>query len=128
MIQDFKSTFQIFSLGCIIYLFNRLLFVVLDISSDNFVLSLENTFLLLLGASVLVMTIVNVIFIKNKDIVGMSFLLITSAKVVFLVVIAKTQHILESNALEKWHFFSLFAIFLFLETYLTGCRLNKTKF
>lgn len=112
--------------GILLYFLDRLFFFV--VTADAFVLPLNTTFGLFSLTSILVMLVVDVVFIKNKDVVGMTFLLVTSIKVIALVIVAKYYHILEENTLEKWHFFALFLIFLFLETLLTGLRLNKTKF
>ena len=128
MLKKFPSTAQIFLVGSLLYILNKLIIEVFKITTNTFVLPYTFTFGMLLIASTIVMLVVDIVFIKNKDVVGMTFLFVTSVKVVALVIIAKSFQILENNPIEKWYFFILFMLFLSLETLLTALRLNKTKF
>jgi len=124
----YKSTFQIIFIGVLAYVIQKIVFSILKIDTSGFQLSLEKTYGMMLLFSAIIMTILNLVFQKNKDVVGMTFLLITSVKVVIITIIGKAYIITEENQVEKWNFFGLFALFLFFETYLTGRRLNRTKF
>ncbi|MES2812297.1 MAG: hypothetical protein V4670_07495 [Bacteroidota bacterium] len=126
--EKYKSTFQIIFVGFVAYLIQKALFFILKIDTSGFQLSLENTYAMMVLFSAIIMTILNLVFQKNKDVVGMTFLLITSIKVVIITIIGKTYILTGGNQVEKWNFFGLFALFLFFETYLTARRLNSTKF
>jgi hypothetical protein len=128
VLEHYKSSFQIFFIGVLLYVIQKMAFVTLGIDTTNFRLSLEKTYALLLLLSVIILTILNVVFQKNKDVVGMTFLLITTIKVIVISIIGKAYIIPGGNPVEKWNFFGLFVLFLFLETYITGKRLNNTKF
>jgi len=128
ILKEYKSAFQIVGIGCIAYSIQKLLFLGLGIDTSTFTLSLENTYIIMLVFSVIIMTILDLVFQKNKDVVGMTFLLITSIKVVVITIIGKAYIIPANNLVEKWNFFGLFVLFLFFETYLTAKRLNNTKF
>jgi len=128
VLEHYKSSFQIFFIGVLLYVIQKMAFGILGIDTTNFRLSLEKTNALLLLLSVLILTVLNVVFQKNKDVVGMTFLLITTSKVVVIAIIGKAYIIPGGNTVEKWNFFGLFVLFLFFETYITGKRLNNTKF
>lgn len=125
---QYKSSFQIVFIGVALYTIQKMVFVTLGIDTTNFRLSLEKTYGLMLALSLIIMTVLNLVFQKNKDIVGMTFLLITSIKVVIITIIGKTYVLTEENPIEKWNYFGLFVLFLFFETYLTAKRLNNTTF
>lgn len=128
ILEGQKSTFQIIFIGILGYVIQKAIFLALNIDTSGFQLSLEKTYGMMLFFSAIIMTILNIVFQKNKDVVGMTFLLITSIKVVVVTIIGKAYILIGDNQVEKWNFFGLFALFLFFETYLTGRRLNRTKF
>lgn len=128
ILKEYKSVLQMVAIACIAYGIEKLLFLGLAIDTSKFTLSLEKTYLMMLFFSVLIMVILNVVFQKNKDVVGMTFLLITTIKVVVISIIGKAFILPNANPVEKWNYFGLFALFLFFETFLTGRRLNRTKF
>lgn len=128
LLEGQKSTFQIIFIGILGYVIQKAIFLALNIDTSGFQLSLEKTYGMMLFFSAIIMTILNIVFQKNKDVVGMTFLLITSIKVVVVTIIGKAYILIGDNQVEKWNFFGLFALFLFFETYLTGRRLNRTKF
>ncbi len=128
MTIKFKSTIQIIFLGVFSYIVQKMIFKLVPIDTSEFNFSLEKTYSLLLFLSVIIMGILDFVFQKNKDIVGMTFLFITSVKVVAITIIGKTVLKVEENTLEKWNYFGLFLLFLFFETLITARRLNATKF
>lgn len=128
VLKHFKSSFQIVCIGVLIYGIQKIVFLSLGVDTSKFKFSLEKTYGLMLLLSIIIMTVLNVVFQKNKDSVGMTFLLITSIKVVVIVVIGKTNGLTVGNPIEKWNYFGLFVLFLFFETYLTAKRLNNTTF
>lgn len=128
VLEHYKSSIQIFFIGILFYVIQKMAFVTFGVDTNSFRLSLEKTYALMLLLSVMILTILNVVFQKNKDVVGMTFLLITTIKVIVVAIIGKAYIIPGGNLIEKWNFFGLFVLFLFLETYITGKRLNNTKF
>lgn len=73
------------------------------------------------------MIIISQIFQKNKDVVGMSFLLISTIETIIVFLFGKFIFDVEITTV-KWNYFMLFIAYLFTITFLTGQRLNQTKF
>lgn len=124
-----KAIVPIIVAGLVVYVIEKILFSVLNIDISTFQLSLEKTHIVMLLLSVLVIIVLNLVFKKNKELVGMTFLLITSIKVAVIYFIG-SHFILEveGSSIEKWNFYGLFIFYLFLETVLTAKKLNQTSF
>lgn len=90
---------------------------------------METIYLLFLGMSILVFTVVLKVKEQNFDNIGMSFLLATTVKMVFCYLILKPilRFNTNDNSLEKVNFFSVFVLFLTIETVLTIRILNKKQ-
>jgi hypothetical protein len=73
------------------------------------------------------MIVISEIFKKNKDIVGMSFLLISTVETIVVFLFGKFIFDVEISTV-KWNYFILFIAYLFTITFLTGQKLNQTKF
>lgn len=95
---------------------------------DLTLLSLPFIFLFFGSMSLVLFTVIDVIFIKNKEVVGMSFMLITTIKTIAVGVIGKIYILSQNIIFEKWNYFILFIIYLLFETIVIGRRLNKTIF
>lgn len=127
-LSENKSIVQIVIIGLAVYAIQKILFEILHIDTTSFQIRLEIMHVIMLAFSVVIMVILNIVFIKNKDVVGMTFLLITSIKVSLIYFIG-SYYILDSgNTIEKWNFYALFVMYLGLETFFTGRRLNRTSF
>lgn len=80
------------------------------------------------GTSLILFGIIEAIFIKNKEVVGMSFMLITTIKTIAIGIIGKVYILDQNITFEKWNYFILFILYLLFETIVIGRRLNKTVF
>ncbi|HKX86949.1 MAG TPA: hypothetical protein VJL37_09760 [Flavobacterium sp.] len=127
-LSENKAIVQIISIGLAVYAVQKILFGILDIDTTTFRLSLEIIHGIMLVLSLIIMTILNVVFSKNKDVVGMTFLLITSIKVGLIYFIGSYFILDSGNPIEKWNFYGLFVMYLCLETIFTARRLNRTNF
>jgi hypothetical protein len=127
-LSENKAIIQIIVIGLAVYAVQKILFGILNVDTTSFRLSLEIIHGIMLGLSVIIMTILNVVFTKNKDVVGMTFLLITSIKVGLIYFIGSYFILGSGNPIEKWNFYGLFAMYLGLETIFTARRLNRTNF
>lgn len=127
-LSENKGIVQIISIGLAVYAVQKILFGILEVDTTSFRLSLEIIHGIMLGLSVIIMTILNVVFVKNKDVVGMTFLLITSIKVGLIYFIGSYFILDSGNPIEKWNFYGLFVMYLGLETIFTAKRLNRTNF
>lgn len=95
---------------------------------DLTLLSLSFIFLFFGSMSLILFGIIDAIFIKNKEVVGMSFMLITTIKTIAVGVIGKIYILSQNISFEKWNYFILFILYLLFETIVIGRRLNKTIF
>ncbi|GAA4761691.1 hypothetical protein GCM10023230_08650 [Flavobacterium hankyongi] len=78
--------------------------------------------------SLILFGIIEAIFIKNKEVVGMSFMLITTIKTIAVGIVGKVYILSQNITFEKWNYFTLFILYLLFETIVIGRRLNKTVF
>lgn len=114
--------FSLFLFG--LYLFFKRLFDFPDLT----LLSLSFILFFFGGMSLLLFGIIDAIFIKNKEVVGMSFMLITTIKTIAVGIIGKIYILSQNIIFEKWNYFILFILYLLFETIVIGRRLNKTAF
>lgn len=114
--------FSLFLFG--LYLFFKRLFDFPDLT----LLSLSFILFFFGGMSLLLFGIIDAIFIKNKEVVGMSFMLITTIKTIAVGIIGKIYILSQNIIFEKWNYFTLFILYLLFETIVIGRRLNKTAF
>ena len=123
-----KPVLQIMGVGFSVYVIQKILFTVFNIDTSFFQIRLEVMHLIMLFFSVVIMLMLNVVFRKNKDVVGMTFLLLTSIKVSVIYFIGSFFIIDGGSRIEKWNFYGLFVLYLALETIFTARRLNRTSF
>lgn len=95
---------------------------------DLILLPLSFIFLFFGTMSVALFAIIDAVFIKNKEVVGMSFMLITTIKTIAIGIIGKIYILNQNINFEKWNYFVLFIVYLLFETIIIGRRLNKTSF
>ncbi|WP_310555254.1 hypothetical protein [Flavobacterium sp.] len=109
----------------LLYTFHKLLFWVFDFKTETFTYSLEIIYLFFSSYTIITILLLIKVKEKNIDIVGNTFLLISSTKMVFAYLIVKPVLKNSTNSsLEKWNFFALFIIFLVAETLFTIYLLN----
>ena len=104
-------------------------FTSLKLEATSFQISLEKLYLIFSLMTIVIILVLIKVKQKSLDNVGMTFLLITSVKMVICYVIGRPI-INQNNAdlqLEKWNFFVLFIIFLIIETLFTIYLLNTEK-
>lgn len=95
---------------------------------DLILLPLSFIFLFFGTMSVALFAIIDAVFIKNKEVVGMSFMLITTIKTIAIGIIGKIYILNQNINFEKWNYFVLFIVYLLFETIIIGRRLNNTTF
>lgn len=99
-----------------------------DWRAINEPVSLVHSYLLFSLGSTLVLTVVHIVYQRNKDIVGMSFLLVTMVKFILAGIIGRPLWSGDgSSRMAQWNFLALFLLFLAIETVLTIRILNKKQ-
>ena len=105
------------------------LFFVLKINTQNFIYSLPELYAWFTLFTFLVAFVLLLVKRKSLDNVGLSFLLVTSIKMVFCYLILRP--ILKvatlQNSAEKINFFALFILFLLIETLFTIRLVNEKQ-
>jgi hypothetical protein len=127
--KTLKTIGMIITLILIVYSIHKGIFSVLDfkLKSLSFKYSLEKLYLWYGTFSVLLILILILVKQKNLNIVGNTFLLLTTVKLVITYVVARPILAItnKENNVEKWNFFILFILFLCIETIVTIRLLNQ---
>jgi hypothetical protein len=117
---------NLFAFSVVLYFIQKTVFWIFKTKTNSFVYSVEILNFIFFGFSILILIILSKVKQKNIDIVGMTFLLITTIKmllcygILFPILYSNNQ-----NKIEKINFFILFALFLTAETTLTIKLLDK---
>lgn len=108
------------------YFIHKTIFETVQFNTTTFKYSLNQLYLFFSIFSIAIVLILIKVKEKNLDIVGNTFLLLTSAKMIVCFVFGRPiiKHENIENSLEKWNFFTLFIVFLVLETVFTIYLLN----
>lgn len=129
-IQILKTTITTFLLTFLFYFINKIVLENSDFLA-NFALyqfSLESIYLIFSLFSVAILITLLIVNRKNKDVVGMTFLLITSFKTaVCYFIFSDIIHSANKNKIERINFFVVFILFLIIETLITIRLLNKKQ-
>lgn len=111
------------------YCIHQVVFVFLGIAVDTFTYSLVSLYFLFGVFSIVILGTVFQVRKRNFDSVGMSFLIVTTVKMIvcslFLRPILKSISV--TAAVEKTNFFVLFIVFLAIETSVTILILNEKQ-
>ncbi|RTY95938.1 hypothetical protein [Flavobacterium sp. GT3R68] len=129
-IKKFRPILEVLLLAIPIYIIHKIIFsFVKSIPHEAFHYSLEQVYGFFLMASLLIVLVLVIIREKNLDIVGYTFLLITSMKmgVSYFVLRPILLNANESQHSEKINFFIIFALFLAIETVITIRLLNNKQ-
>lgn len=124
-----KPIFEVFSLSIIAFLVHKTILFLLgnQINETAFHYSLFTLYLFFLICSILIVFILIKVKKSNIDSVGLTFLLLTTVKMVFAYILL--HPILQGPkglvTSEKINFYSVFALFLIIETIVTIRILNK---
>jgi hypothetical protein len=90
--------------------------------------SLEKVFLFFTVSMVLISIVSQIVYTKNKDIVGLVFMSTTSIKVIFTYLVFKSVISTDNqNTTDRIYFFCIFLFYLTLETISTIRLLNKKQ-
>ena len=130
MIQSkYKPIFEVFFLSIIAFLLHKTILFLLgnQINETDFHYSLSTLYLFFFICSVLILLVLIKVKKNNIDSVGLTFLLLTTIKMVLAYVLLHPilQGPNELVASEKINFYSVFALFLIIETSVTIRILNK---
>lgn len=127
ILKNYKSLLFLFISVVAAYVVHQLVFYFFKIDQQTFYYSLEQLYGIFFILSFVIIFILLMIKKRNFDQLGMSFLLLTSSKLVFYYLLLKP--ILNSThydiRIEKINFFVLFVLFLTIETVLTIRILSK---
>ena len=114
-------------LAIVFYAIHNYILENLHIDTNTFYYKLSTLYSTFTIFSLLIILILIVIKTKNLDIVGMSFLILTSIKMVLSYVMVRpilSMHPSEMS-LQKTNFFGIFILFLAIETIITIRILNN---
>lgn len=121
VLKNYKSFLFLVISVVVFYLLHKLVFHFFEINQEHFYYSLEKLYGFFFILSFVIIVLLLVVKERDFDQVGMSFLLLTSIKMIFYYLLLKP--ILNSKqydiATEKTNFFALFIIFLTIETVIT---------
>ncbi|AOZ99092.1 hypothetical protein BIW12_06390 [Flavobacterium commune] len=127
ILKNYKSLLFLFISVVVAYVVHQLVFYFFKIDQQTFYYSLEQLYGIFFILSFVIVFILLMIKKRNFDQLGMSFLLLTSSKLVFYYLLLKP--ILNRThydiRIEKINFFVLFVLFLTIETVLTIRILSK---
>lgn len=113
----------------LLFLIHKIVFYAFGIHQEHFHYSLGTLYLFFLILSVLILKILLTVQKKSFDNVGMSFLIVTSLKMVFCYLVLRPllQLSNSSDPTEKINFFILFIVFLIIDTLFTIRLLNEKQ-
>lgn len=129
-LQIFKTVTLTLLIAVVLFFGNKL---ILQTESfiQNFNLfsySLETIYVVFCAFSVAILVTLLIVNSRNKDVVGLTFLLITSVKAgIILFVFSDIISSSNKNTLERINFFVVFILFLTIETLITIRLLNKKQ-
>ena len=129
-VQIFKTTIIVILLALLLFFGNKLFLENTSFVSNykTYQFSLEYIYVVFALFSIVILITLLLVNQKNKDIVGMTFMLITTFKIILCYVIF--SNIVSSsnqNKTERINFFVLFILFLTIETLITIRILNKKQ-
>ena len=129
-VQVLKTIISIILLALLLFFGNKLFLenTHFNCSFESYQVSLEFIYFVFTLFSVVILTTLIIVEKKNKDIVGMTFMLITTFKAalsyfIFSNVISSDNE----NKIERINFFVVFILFLIIETLITIRLLNKKQ-
>lgn len=129
-LQIFKTVILTLSIAVVLFFGNKLILQT-ESFNQNFKLfsySLETIYTVLCVFSVIILVTLLIVNSRNKDVVGLTYLLITSIKAgilffIFSDIISSSN----KNTVERINFFIVFILFLAIETLITIRLLNKKQ-
>jgi ABC-type transport system involved in cytochrome c biogenesis permease subunit len=113
----------------LLYVIHKIIFYSFSINHEAFHYSLETLYLFFLVLSAIIFKVLLTIKEKSFDNVGMSFLLVTSIKMVFCYMVLRPllQMPKPHDPTERINFLILFIVFLTIETLFTIRLVNEKQ-
>jgi len=129
LLKNYKTFLFLLISVIVAYVVHQLIFYIFKINDDGFYYSLEKLYGIFLLLSCLIIFILLLIKERNFDQLGMSFLLLTSSKMVVYYLLLKPILNIKHYDIrtEKINFFVLFILFLTIETVVTIRLLNEKQ-
>jgi|LakMenEpi03Aug12_release.lakeMendotaPanAssembly.Ray.scaffolds.fasta_scaffold940156_1 hypothetical protein len=129
-LQILKTVILTLSIAVVLFFGNKLILQT-DSFNQNFELfshSLETIYIVFCAFSVIILVTLLIVNSRKKDVVGLTYLLITSIKagIIFFIfsdIISSSN----KNTVERINFFVVFILFLTIETLITIRLLNKKQ-
>ena len=129
-LQIFKTVILTLSIAVVLFFGNKLILQT-ESFNQNFKLfsySLETIYTVLCVFSIIILVILLIINSRNKDVVGLTYLLITSIKAgIIIFIFSDIISSSNKNTVERINFFIVFILFLAIETLITIRLLNKKQ-
>lgn len=128
-LKNYKTFLFLLISVIIAYVVHQLIFYIFKINSDGFYYSLEKLYGIFFLLSCVIIFILLIIRERNFDQLGMSFLLLTSSKMIVYYLLLKPILNIKHYDIrtEKINFFVLFILFLTIETVVTIRLLNEKQ-
>ena len=130
-LKKYKPIYIIIVVSVLLYILHKIIVSFFDLNDTycSFYFSLETLYFFFIGCSIIILFILIKIREKNLDNVGMTFLLITSIKMVFCYFMVRPILNVSNdiNPIEKVNFFMMFILFLAIETIVTIRILNNKQ-
>ena len=125
--ENIKPLGILVSVILVSYFIHKTIFESVQFNTTAFKYSLNQLYVFFSIFSIAIVLILIKVKKKNLDIVGNTYLLLTSAKMVVCFIFGRPiiKNAVIGNTLEKWNFFTLFIFFLLIETIFTIYLLNK---
>ncbi len=128
-LKNYKTFLLLLISVIVAYVVHQLIFYIFKINPDAFYYSLEKLYGIFFMLSFLIILILLKIKERNFDQLGMSFLLLTSSKmIVYYILLKPILNIKHYDIkIERINFFVLFILFLTIETVVTIRLLSKKQ-
>lgn len=112
-----------------IYGIHKMVFYYFSVTTSGFYYSIEIIYLFFFVCSLLVFLILLYIRERNFDQIGLTFMAVTSVKMIFSYIMFRPvlKLIPVSSQIEKNNYFMTFVVFLLIETLLTIRILNEKR-
>ena len=118
-LQIFKAIATTVFIALLLFILNKLILENTSLSSSYqiYQFSLVTIYLVLALFSIAILITLYIVNAKNKDIVGMTFLLLTTIKTgIYYFIFSDIVTSSNRNSVEKINFFMVFILFLAIET------------